>query len=93
MMKVTFICKNLTEVFYNGNGGSIQGINNLSDLERLEKLFKYSGLPEYQISSKIGNNSFRDKVDLNALKRKGWKVKSYKLENRKGYKLITFEVV
>lgn len=91
-MKVTFICKGLTEVFYEGNGGSIQGINNLSDLERLEKLFKYSGLPEYQIASKIGNNSFRDKVDLNALKRKGWEVESYKLENRKGYKLITFEV-
>ena len=92
-MKVTFICKNLTEIFYNGNGGSIQGINNLCDLDRLEKLFKYSGLQEYDISSKIGNGSFRDKVDLNSLKRKGWKVKSYKLENRKGYKLITFEVV
>lgn len=92
-MKVTFICKNLTEVFYNGNGGSIQGINNLCDLDRLEKLFKYSGLQEYDISSKIGDGSFRDKVDLNSLKRKGWKVKSYKLENRKGYKLITFEVV
>lgn len=92
-MKVTFICKGLTEVFYNGNGGSIQGISNLSDIERLEKLFKYSGLPEYQITSKIGNNSFRDKVDLNALKRKGWKVENCKLENRKGYKLIIFEVV
>ena len=92
-MKVTFICKGLTEVFYNGNGGSIQGINNLHDLDRLEKLFKYSALPEYQISSKIGNGSVRDKVDLNALKRKGWKVESYKLENRKGYKLITFEVL
>lgn len=92
-MKVTFICKNLTDVFYNGNGHSIQGINNLSDIERLEKLFKYSGLPEYQISSKIGNNSFRDKVDLNALKRNGWKVESYKFENRKGYKLLTFDVV
>ena len=92
-MKVTFICKNLTDVFYNGNGGSIQGINNLNDLERLEKLFKCSGLPEYQISSKIGDNSFRDKVDLNALKRKGWSVDKYKLEHRKGYKLLTFEVV
>lgn len=91
-MKVTFICKGLTEVFYNGNGGSIRGINNLSDIERLEQLFKYAVLPEYQISSKIGNGSFSDKVDLNALKRKGWKVESYKQENRKGYKLITFEV-
>ena len=92
-MKVTFICKNLTDVFYNGNGGSIKGINNLSDLERLEKLFNCSGLPEYQITSKVGNNSFRDKVDLNALKRKGWKVESYKFENRKGYKLLTFEII
>ena len=92
-MKVTFICKNLTDVFYCGNGGSIQGINNLSDLDRLEKLFKYSGLPEYQIMSKIGDGSFRDKVDLNALKRKGWSVDNYKLENRKGYKLLTFEVI
>ena len=91
-MKVTFICKNLSDVFYNGNGGSIRGINSLSDSDRLEKLFNYSGLPEYQITSKIGDGSFRDKVDLNALKRKGWKVESYKQENRKGYKLITFEV-
>ena len=92
-MKVTFICKNLSDVFYSGNGGSIQGINNSSDSVRLEKLFKYSGLPEYQITSKIGDGSLRDKVDLNALKRKGWSVDSYKLENRKGYKLLTFEVV
>ena len=92
-MKVTFICKNLTDAFYNGNGGSIHGISNLSDLDRLEKLFKYSGLPEYQITSKIGDGSFRDKIDLNTLKRKGWSVDSYKLENRKGYRLLTFEVV
>ena len=73
-MKVTFICKGLTDIFYQGNGASIQGIDNLPDLERLEKLFNYSQLPEYKITSKIGNGSFRDKVDLNALKRKGWTV-------------------
>ena len=89
-MKVTFICKGLSDVFWQGNGASIQGIDNMSDLERLEKLFKCSGLPEYEITSKIGNGSFRDKVELNALKRKGWTVKEYKKENRKGYKLITF---
>lgn len=92
-MKVTFICKNLTDAFYNGNGGSIQGINNLSGLDRLEKLFEYSRLSEYQVTSKIGDGSFCAKVDLNALKRRGWSVDSYKLENRKGYKLLTFEVI
>lgn len=92
-MKVTFICKGLTDVFYRGNSASIQGIDNMPDLERLEKLFKCSGLPEYQITSKIGNGSFRDKVDLNAIKRKGWTVKEYKKENRKGYKLIIFEII
>ena len=92
-MKVTFICKNLSDVFYYGNGWSVRGINNLTDVDRLEKLFKCSGLPEYQVTSKIGDGSFRDKVDLNTLKRKGWSVDSYKLENRKGYKLLTFEVV
>ena len=89
-MKVTFICKGLSDVFWQGNGANIQGLDNMTDLERLEKLFKCSGLPEYEITSKIGNGSFRDKVELNALKRKGWIVKGYKKENRKGYKLITF---
>lgn len=89
-MKVTFIVKRVTDVFWQGNGGSIQGLDNMTDLERLEKLFKYSDLPEYQITSKIGNGSFRDKVDLNALKRNGWTVQDYKKENRKGYKLVAF---
>jgi len=89
-MKVTFIVKGMTDIFWQGNNGSIQGLDNMTDLERLEKLFKCSGLPEYQITSKIGNGSFRDKVDLNALKRSGWAVQEYKKENRKGYKLITF---
>ena len=89
-MKVTFVIKGMTDVFWRGNNGSIQGLDNMTDLERLEKLFKCSGLPEYQITSKIGNGSFRDKVDLNALKRNGWTVQEYKKENRKGYKLVTF---
>ena len=89
-MKVTFIIKGMTDVFWQGNNGSIQGLDNMTDLERLEKLFKCSGQPEYQITSKIGNGSFRDKVDLNALKRNGLTVQEYKKENRKGYKLVTF---
>jgi hypothetical protein len=43
------------------------------------------------VSTKVGSGMFRDKVELNQLRRKDFAL-SYKLEARKGYTLATFEV-
>ena len=92
-MKTTFILKDFTDMFYNGNeSGSIIGLNNMSDKEKFtylnKKAHEYLGSG---VKMKIGNGSFRDKVDLNQIMRGDYSL-SYKLENRKGYRLATFEV-
>ena len=61
-MKITVILKDFTDVFYTGGHG-IEGVNNMSDVARFE-YFKQMAL-EKRLTMKIGNNSFRDKVDLN----------------------------
>lgn len=89
-MKVTFILKALTDVFYEGNGDSIKGLLRMTDAEKFEYLTKrHQDFP--QCSMKVGSGQFRDKVDLNMALRKACRF-SFKLEPRKGYKLATFEV-
>ena len=46
-MKVTFIVKNVSAQFYEGNGGSIVGLLQLSDEDKFKELNKMSRLPEY----------------------------------------------
>ena len=43
------------------------------------------------VSTKVGGGMFKDRVTLNQLRR-GYFELSYKLENRRGYKLATFEL-
>lgn len=91
-MKVTFILRDLTEAFYEGNGGAIIGINSMPDADKFAHLSKQAnGDLRHCVSMKIGNGSFRDKADLNSLVRDG---ASYtcRLEPRKGYRLATFNV-
>lgn len=95
-MKVTFILKDLSDVFYNGNQSSdpnwlIVGLNELSDRKKLDHLFNKRG-DHLGITSKIGScNAFRDMVDMNSMLKEECHV-TYKLEPRRGYKLATFEV-
>lgn len=90
-MKVTAIIKNVNEQFFTGYGDSIAGLNNLDDIEKFNYLMnKGVSMPE-AVTTKVGGNMFRDKVELNQLRRKPFAI-SYKLENRKGYKLATFEL-
>jgi hypothetical protein len=96
-MKITFILKDLSDQFYNGLRSEtkefdIVGLNNLSNEEKLDYLFKTTHEGALKISSKIGSGSFRDRVEFNQMRRKEMKI-SYKLENRRGYKLATFEVL
>jgi hypothetical protein len=79
-MKVTCIIKDKTDLFY-------------EQLANIEDKFHYLAVrQQYNISVKIGSsNAFRDRVDLNSLM-KGPHQITYKLENRRGYKLASFEI-
>lgn len=92
-MKVTFILKNLADLFYEGNGGSIPGLLQLSDEDKFKKLNKMSQLPEcsQNCTMQVERGAFRDQVELNQLLRRSCTFKC-KLESRRGYKLATFEI-
>jgi hypothetical protein len=79
-MKMTFILKGWSEQFYTGFS-DWKGFDNMTDLERLEWCKKQGGL-------KCGNGSFRDRVECNTIFKD--KPLSSTIENRKGYKLLTF---
>lgn len=95
-MKVTFILKDLSEVFFIGNGGSIQGFNTFTDSAKFDYLSGPSAR-DLKITAKVGNqDELRDRLELNAIVRANRarfgesRPTSYKLEARKGYKLVTF---
>ena len=46
----------------------------------------------YNIKQKVGNGSFRDKVEVNQLMRKANVQLAFSIAPRKGYKLITFTI-
>lgn len=89
-MKVTFILKDLAAAFYEGGSYSL-GLNNLNDFEKFLYLKDRAARKELNISIKIGNGSFRDRVELNQKLRESINI-NYKLEPRVGYKLATFEI-
>lgn len=91
-MKVTAIIKNVNNYFFDGFGDSIQGLNNMNDIEKLNYLMNKGISNPETVTTKVGNGSFSDRVTLNKLRNQTFSV-SYKLENRKGYKLATFEVL
>ena len=90
-MKITAIIKDVNESFFNGFGDSIKGLNNMNDKEKFDYLLNLGVSTPNIVTTKVGSNMFKDKVELNQLRRKDFKL-NYKLENRKGYKLATFEV-
>ena len=87
-MKITFILKDLTEAFYEGGTYSI-GLKRLNDFEKFLFLLYYARNNYFGITCKIGNGSFRDKVEFNQTMRKNY-ILSFSLEPRRGYKLATF---
>jgi hypothetical protein len=89
-MKITVILKDFTEQFYMGTeSGSIVGLLKMDDFAKFELCRKLAG--ENRATMKIGTGQFRDAVELNAMRRNPCNI-TFKLENRKGYKLATFEV-
>jgi hypothetical protein len=83
-MKATFIIKDMDEPFY-------QKIQSLPPLEQFNYLNKHAFADlKHAVKMKIGNGSFRDRVDLNSMLKVPCDI-DYKIEPRKGYKLATFE--
>lgn len=91
-MKVTAIIKNVSDTFFLGFGDSIQGLNNMDDREKFNYLMNKGVTNPETVTTKVGGGMFRDKVELNQLRRKDYRL-TYKLENRRGYKLATFELL
>jgi hypothetical protein len=90
-MKITAIIKGANDAFFEGFGESIKGLNNMCDKEKFDYLLNMGVNSPSIVTTKVGSGMFRDRVELNQLRRKDFAL-SYKLENRKGYKLATFEV-
>lgn len=90
-MKITAIIKNANDAFFDGFGESIKGLNNMNDKEKFDYLLNMGVSSPSIVTTKVGGGMFKDRVELNQLRRKDFSL-SYKLENRKGYKLATFEV-
>lgn len=89
-MKITAILKDFTEQFYNGtDSGSIIGLLNMSDADKFETCRRLAG--EKRVTMKIGSGQFRDAVELNSMRRNPCNF-TFKIEPRKGYKLVTFEI-
>jgi hypothetical protein len=87
-MKTTFILKDFSDVFYDGSE-SIVGLLTMPDNEKFKRLTKMAN--EKRITMKIGDGSFRDRVELNQITRTPCRY-TFKLEPRRGYKLATFEI-
>lgn len=85
MIKATVIIKDVSEVFFNGMGESIIGLMNMSDADKFTHLNKQQD----RFPMKIGNGSFRDRVDLNSMIKHTHTI-AFKIEPRRGYKLATF---
>ena len=88
-MKITFILKDFTDVFYNGHGDSIVGLLNMDNAAKFETCRRLAG--EKRVTMKIGTGQFRDAVELNAMRRLPCAI-DFKIEPRRGYKLATFEL-
>ncbi len=85
-MRVTFIVKNLTDEY-------VDSIKRMEAIPAFRTLDAQSrGDLRHCVSEKIGNGSFRDRVDLNSIL-KGDTVQAwYTISPRKGYLLFTFTI-
>ena len=91
-MKTTAIVRDLSDQFWNGFGDSIPSFLAQSPREKLKNIEKLSADMPRNVTLKVGNGSFRDRVDWNQLMRGNLDAMTATIEPRKGYKLITFEL-
>ena len=89
-MKATAIIRNVTDEFWSGFGSSVVGFDNLSARQQFDLCCGATGR-DMGISVKLGDGSFRDRVELNSLVNGGCSVSSTK-SPRRGYTLVTFDI-
>lgn len=85
-MKVTYILKDKSDSY----------LDNIKAMQAIEA-HRYlndaaNGAYAYNVKQKIGNGSFRDKVELNQILRKNTIGAWFSFEPRKGYVLATFTI-
>ena len=91
-MKATAIIRDLSDQFWNGFGESIPAFLSQSPLAQFQSAERLAHEMPRNVTLKIGNGSFRDKVEWNQLFRDSRDKISATIEPRRGYKLITFEL-
>jgi len=93
-MKITVIVRDLSDAFWNGNGDLIPSFLVQSAIDRLERLKKLSVDLPRNVQIKVGNGSFRDRVEINMELKKPGTIErmTSKIEPRRGYRLVTFEL-
>ena len=85
-MKATYILKDKSDSY-------IDSIKRMEALEAFRYLAEQShGQYAYNVSQKIGNGSFRDKVELNQIMRRDVVQAWFSFAPRKGYILVTFTI-
>lgn len=83
-MQTTFIVKNITQ-------DCIENIAAMNAAEAYEQLIKWAfGDLKHCVSVKYGNGTFGDRVRWNGIVREHAEKIAFKIEPRKGYKLVTF---
>jgi hypothetical protein len=93
-MRISFIIKNVTATFYNGNERSIKGIMNMPLVERFLYLLEYSKNGTGSVTMKIGNGSEQDwNTFQERLKLPDLTILGYKFEQRPGHKLAQFSLI
>lgn len=90
-MKVTFILRDLSDDFFQGRGDSLPGLINMPDPDKFSHLSALAHRHPSIWPMKIGNGSFRDRVELNQILRRSPSV-SFTLSPRKGYQVAFFEI-
>lgn len=91
-MKTTAIFRDLSDQFWNGFGELIPAFLSQSPLAQFQQAERLAHEMPRNVSLKIGNGSFRDKVEWNQLFRDSRDKISATIEPRKGYKLVTFDL-
>jgi len=91
-MKATAIIRDLSDQFWNGFGDSIPSFFAQSPRDKLKTIEKLSAVMPRNVTLKVGNGAFRERVEWNQLMRGNLDAMTATIEPRRGYKLITFEL-
>lgn len=91
-MKSTAILRDLSDQFWNGFGESFPAFTAQSPLAQFQRAERLAHEMPRNVSLKIGNGSFRDRVEWSRLFRDSRDKMRATIEPRKGYKLVTFEL-